>query len=265
MTEFIAELYLFITQVFPGDVITYLVIGIVGSLILWISHTTDNYTRSQTTQNNNTTRKTSRKDRDLLQEYQAAKSDSERYKAVLVLCRRHKKSTQTIRERLLELGVYVKPEKRQNKRRIDEHLDNKAIALQFIRLRAWAITSDALQKSLDGLQTSRDRLTTTKGNIGRITVQRLLRKLVGLAYEDLEIWEASYNELQAKTDTPKRTLQIGLLALQEAGLITELERDTEPDWELRFRLNVTLADDEEKMALDVLEDGYETLVTSKAA
>ena len=254
------------------------VLGIIGLVIALIANFADNSSSSQSTQKNKPTRKSSRASKNsrsqkrstapkgirvsqkMLQKYKAANSDSERHEVMLDLSKRQKKTYNLVRERLMELGVYIKPEKRRNIRQISEHMDDREIALLFIRMRAWAMTSEALQKSFDGLQTSRDRLTTTKGNIGRNTVQRLLRKLVGLSYEDLEIWETSYNELQDKTAISKRTLQIGLLALQEAGLITELEQDTEPDWELRYRLNVTLTDEEEKMALDVLEVGHEILV-----
>jgi len=254
------------------------VFGIIGLVIMLIGGFVYDSSSPQSTQKNKPTRKSSRASKNsrsqkrntaskgirvsqkMLQKYKAANSDTERHEVMLDLSKRHKKTYNLVRERLMELGVYIKPEKRRNIRRIHEHLNDREIALLFIRMRAWAMTSEALQKSLEGLQTSRDRLTTTKGNIGRNTVQRLLRKLVGLAYEDLEIWEASYNELQAKTAISKRTLQIGLLALQEAGLITELEQDIEPDWELRYRLNITLTDEEEKLALDVLEDGHEMLV-----
>ena len=274
--------FLILIQLFPAILMVLFVLGIIGLIIVLIANFADNSSSSQSTQKNKPTRKSSRASKNsrsqkrnaapkgirvsqkMLQKYKAANSDTERHEVMLDLSKRHKENITFIRERLIELGVYIKPEKRRNIRQISEHMDDKEIALLFIRMRAWAMTSEALQQSLEVLQTSRDRLTTTKGNIGRVTAQRLLRKLVGLAYEDLEIWEASINELQAKTAISKRTLQIGLSALQEAGLITELEQDADPDWELRFRLNVILTDDEEKMVLDALEDGYETLITSKA-
>lgn len=46
---------------------------------------------------------------DILKEYKAAKSDSERYEAMLGLSKRHKKSLQSIRVRLVKMGVYIRP------------------------------------------------------------------------------------------------------------------------------------------------------------